>query len=331
MRSATPARVAVDQLLELSVVGSFSRVGFRARRALFGWDEAVDADLSGRVAVVTGATSGLGLATAHLLAPRGAHLFLIGRDRARTEAARESVRERAPGANVEIAVADLADLDAVRGAAASVATATPSIDILIHNAGALVHELQRTHDGLELTAQVHVAAPFLLTSLLAPQLRASGTARVITVASGGMYTQRLDVRMLDVPPVPFDGVRVYANAKRAEVVLNALWSRHAAGAGIHFHAMHPGWADTPGVQASLPRFRRVMRPLLRSAEQGADTIAWLAGAPEALESNGAFWLDRRPRPTTVFPWTRTSDADADRLWNWCTIRTGAHVEPEPAS
>ena len=149
---------------------------------------------------------------------------------------------------------------------------------------------------------------------------------MITVASGGMYTQRLDVRMLDVPAVPFDGVRVYANAKRAEVVLNELWSRHPAGRGIHFHAMHPGWADTPGVQTSLPRFRRVMRPLLRSAEQGADTTAWLAGAPEALESNGAFWLDRRPRSTTVFPWTRTSDAEAERLWNWCTARAGARVE-----
>jgi len=328
---ASPIRVALDQLLELSVVGSFSRGGFRARRALFNWGEAVDADLAGRVAVITGATSGLGLATAHLLAQRGADLFLIGRDRSRTVAARQAVRERTPYANVEIAVADLADLDAVRAAADSVTTATPSVDVLIHNAGALVHQLHRTGDGLELTAQVHVAAPFLLTSLLLPHLRASGSARVITVSSGGMYTQRLDVRLLDVPAVPFDGVRVYANAKRAEVVLNELWSRHPAGRGIHFHAMHPGWADTPGVQTSLPRFRRVMRPLLRSAEQGADTTAWLAGAPEALESNGRFWLDRRPRSTTVFPWTRTSDTEAERLWSWCVARAGARVEAGPAS
>jgi hypothetical protein len=92
--------------------------------------------------------------------------------------------------------------------------------------------------------------------------------------------------------------------------------------------MHPGWADTPGVQASLPGFRRVMRPLLRSAEQGADTMAWLAGAPEARASNGDFWLDRRRRTTTLLPWTRTADADAERLWNWCVDRSGARVAIE---
>jgi len=87
--------------------------------------------------------------------------------------------------------------------------------------------------------------------------------------------------------------------------------------------MHPGWADTPGVQASLPRFRRVMRPLLRSPEQGADTIAWLAGAPESLAGNGQFWLDRRPRATTVLPWTRPTAAEGESLWRWCTLHTGA--------
>ena len=89
--------------------------------------------------------------------------------------------------------------------------------------------------------------------------------------------------------------------------------------------MHPGWADTPGVEASLPRFHRIMRPLLRTADEGADTMAWLAGAPEALESNGAFWLDRRPRSTTLLPWTWTTDVDAARLWDWCVERSGTRA------
>jgi dehydrogenase/reductase SDR family protein 12 len=326
MTRTSPLRVILDQLLELSVVGSFSRVGYSARRALFDWDEPAEPDLAGRVAVITGATGGLGLATAHLLARRGAALHLIGRDPARTYAARASVLARTPDARVKALVADLADLDSVRAAARTLTANAPAIDVLVHNAGALVHEWQRTRDGIEVTAQVHVVAPFLLTSLLLPQLRASGTGRVITVASGGMYTQRLDLDMLDTPPEPFAGARVYANAKRAAVVLNELWARHAAGRGIHFHAMHPGWADTPGVQASLPRFRQVMRPLLRSSEQGADTSAWLAGSPEALETNGKFWLDRRPRPTSVLPWTQTSDADGERLWRWCTTRAGVLAE-----
>jgi NAD(P)-dependent dehydrogenase (short-subunit alcohol dehydrogenase family) len=172
---------------------------------------------------------------------------------------------------------------------------------------------------------VHVVAPFLLTTLLLPQLQASAHGRVVFVSSGGMYTRRLDVDALEHPLEPFDGVRAYADAKRAQVALTDLWARHSAGRGISFHAMHPGWADTPGLRESLPRFRRVMHPFLRSAEQGADTMAWLTAAPEARAANGAFWLDRRPRATTVLPWTRTPDGEAERLWNWCVARSGARL------
>jgi NAD(P)-dependent dehydrogenase (short-subunit alcohol dehydrogenase family) len=323
--AASRAALLADQALELTVVGSFSRLGFAARSALFGWDAAPQPDLHGRTVVITGATGGLGMAAAHLVAARGARLVLVGRDAARTEAARQSVLDAARGAVVEAIVADLASLVAVRSAAEELAALTPRVDALMHNAGALVHELRMTEDNVELTAQVHVVAPFLLTALLLPQLRASTDACVIHVSSGGMYTRRLDVDALDHPAEPFDGVRAYANAKRAQVVLTGLWAEHAAGRGISFAAMHPGWADTPGVQASLPGFRRVMGPLLRSAEQGADTMAWLAGAPEARERNGAFWLDRRPRPTSVLPWTHTPPGEAERLWDWCVARSGTRA------
>ena len=328
MSSPSRAAVIADHALELTVVGSFSRIGFVARRALFGWDTKPQPDLHDRTVVITGATGGLGLAAAHLLAERHAQLVLIGRDAARTEAARRSVIDATPAARVQTVVADLASLDAVHSAAAQLGAVVPGIDVLIHNAGALTHERRSTVDDLEVTAQVHVIAPFLLTTLLLPRLRASADARVIFVSSGGMYTRRLDVDALAYPPEPFDGVRAYADAKRAQVVLTDLWTRHSAGRGIAFHAMHPGWADTPGVRESLPGFRRVMQPLLRSPAQGADTMVWLAGAPEARESNGAFWLDRRPRPTTVLPWTRTPDGEAERLWNWCIARSGARLEVE---
>jgi NAD(P)-dependent dehydrogenase (short-subunit alcohol dehydrogenase family) len=278
--------------------------------------------MRGRVALVTGATGGLGLAAAATLAERNADVWIVGRDPQRTDAARDAIAALAPEASVTTAVADLAVLDDVRNLADLVRRSVPRLDVLIHNAGALTHELHSTVDGLEVTAQVHVVAPFLLTTELLPVLQATPGARVVTVTSGGMYTHRLDPDALATPSLPFNGVRAYANAKRAQVVLNELWSQHRAASGVTFHAMHPGWADTPGVRESLPRFSSVMGPLLRTPGQGADTMVWLAADPHALETNGLLWLDRRPRSVAPLPGTRTSDVDAERCWRWCVERAG---------
>ena len=324
------ARRLADAALEATVVGSFSRIGFAARRALFDWDAEPVVDMSGRVALVTGATGGLGLAAATALAQRNADIWIVGRDPQRIEAARRAIAGVAPDSSVTTAVADLAVLDDVRNLADRVRRSAPRLDVLIHNAGALTHDLRYTADGLEVTAQVHVVAPFLLTTALLPILQATPDARVITVSSGGMYTQRLDLDALATPAIPFNGVRAYANAKRAQVVLNELWSKHRAASGVVFHAMHPGWADTPGVRESLPRFHALMGPLLRTPSQGADTMVWLATDPRALETNGQFWLDRRPRSVAPLPGTRTSDADAERCWNWCVDRAGVAAPLEAA-
>jgi NAD(P)-dependent dehydrogenase (short-subunit alcohol dehydrogenase family) len=310
-----------DAALEWTIVGSFSRIGFEARRRLFGWDTARPAAMNGRTAVVTGATSGLGLAAAHALVRCGAAVCLVGRDAQRAEASRQAIRTSFPRAEVEVVIADFAVLDEVRDAAGRIATVLERVDVILHNAGVLVHEPHYTVDGLELTAQVHVVAPFLLTSLLLPDLHRAGDGRVVTVSSGGMYAQRLDLASLRRPD-PFDGVRAYANAKRAQVVLNEEWARRHGNTGVAFHAMHPGWADTPGLQTALPRFRRLVQPLLRSAEQGADTEVWLAGTPVVPGPNGSFWLDRRRRATTRSRRTETAPGDAERLWEWCAAEAG---------
>ncbi len=106
------------------------------------------------------------------------------------------------------------------------------------------------------------------------------------------------------------------------MVLTELWAERLRGSGIGVHSMHPGWADTPGVQTSLPRFRTVMRPLLRDADQAADTIVWLAADPEPAASPGLFWHDRAPRPTHRVPWTRESASDRRRLWDACARMSG---------
>jgi NAD(P)-dependent dehydrogenase (short-subunit alcohol dehydrogenase family) len=152
--------------------------------------------------------------------------------------------------------------------------------------------------------------------MLLPALRAAAPSRVITVSSGGMYTQRLELSALEMPPPDYRGVTEYARVKRAQVVLNREWARRTEPAQVAFHAMHPGWAATPGITASLPGFSRVMRPLLRSAGQGADTIVWLATADAGLLGSGRFWHDRRPRPEYLLPWTREPSGAAGRLWDW---------------
>jgi NAD(P)-dependent dehydrogenase (short-subunit alcohol dehydrogenase family) len=142
-----------------------------------------------------------------------------------------------------------------------------------------------------------------------------------------MYTQRLRVEGLQSTVGKFDGPRVYARTKRAQVILTELWARRLAGTGVVVHSMHPGWADTPGVASSLPGFHRLTEPLLRSPEQGADTIVWLGAAAEPGESSGGFWHDRRRRPAHRVPWTRETPEDRERLWRECERLTGWHAVP----
>ena len=335
----------VDLALEATVALSFSRVGYQVRRRLFEWPDlagvaattdslvtsgssdapdrpGAERALAGRVVLVTGATSGLGRSVATQLAALGATVVVAGRDPERTRRVRTDLVAATGNRAVHDVVADLARLDDVIDLAATVSADHPRLDALVHNAGALVHDFTRTVDGLELTVQTHVVAPFLLTRQLFGLLAATPSSRVVTVASGGMYTQRL--ADLDLGPDDFDGVTAYAKSKRAQVVLTQQWARRTAGRGVTFHAMHPGWVDTPGLAASLPQFHRVMGPWLRSPDQGGDTIAWLAVAPEAgagggrpgQEAGGRFWLDRHHRWVDKLPWTATSDEAADRLWRW---------------
>jgi dehydrogenase/reductase SDR family protein 12 len=106
-------------------------------------------------------------------------------------------------------------------------------------------------------------------------------------------------------------------------VLTEAWAEQLRDKGVVVHAMHPGWADTPGVAGSLPAFHAVTRRFLRTAEEGADTITWLAAAPEVAGVTGLFWLDREPHPTTVLPGTDVSPGERQRLWKMLTELTGA--------
>ena len=318
----SPAANLVDWTLEASVAGSFTRIGYHVRRRLFDWTPLQSLRLEGKVAIVTGATSGLGRAAAESIADLGGRVCIVGRDPERTERARSEIAA-ATGSAVEADLADLSSLAETAAFAARFAKDHDRLDALVLNAGALTHEYAVTGEGNELTFATQVLSPFLLIRALRPLLETTALSRVIVVASGGMYTEPLDVDALDPEPAAYDGAKAYARCKRAQVVLAEEWTRELLDTGITVNAMHPGWADTPGLRTALPGFSRVVGPLLRTPGEGADTIVWLAAAPEAAEASGQFFLDRRARAKHRLRRTRRPDAsrEAARLWRLCTERT----------
>ncbi len=309
-----PERV-IDAALEATVVGGFSSIGHAVRSRLNDWDR--DLDLTGKRILLTGGTSGIGLAAARDMTAAGAIVAITGRDESRLRSAATQIAVAGP--RPLTLEADSADLGAVATMFERATDGLGGLDILVNNAGALTHTYTPTPQGFEQTYAVHVLAPFLLTRLSVPVIGTAG--KVITVSSGGMYTQKLDPAAVEMTPSEYDGVNSYARAKRAQVALNEAWARRYP-LGPMFAAMHPGWADTPGVQDSLPGFRRLTAPILRTAEQGADTLVWLSASEV---DTGRFWLDRRARSTVRLPWTRYSDAAVEDLFEQVQAQTDAYV------
>jgi NAD(P)-dependent dehydrogenase (short-subunit alcohol dehydrogenase family) len=160
----------------------------------------------------------------------------------------------------------------------------------------------------------HVLAPLALTMLLLP-------GRAINVSSGGMYAQSLPTDGdWESERTPYSPNKLYARTKREEVVITEVLAERLHARGVVVHAMHPGWADTEGLRRAMPSFRKAIRPIIRTADEGADTIVWLGAAPEPEQTTGLFWHDRRPRPThyRIGPGPSSDDAgDRERLWAYC--------------
>lgn len=317
----------VDSTLDLTVVPGFSRIGYALRRQTWPARGRITERLDGRTVLVTGATSGIGRAAAEGFAGLGARVVLLARDAGKARAACTEIAAATGNDDLAIVVADLSRPSEARAAAARVAATEDALHVLVHNAGVLAAERTVTEDGLELTFATNVLAPYVLTEELTGLLAPSAPSRVITVSSGGMYTQRVDLEDLQTAHRDYDGPAVYARTKRAQVLLTEMWARRFADRGVVVHAMHPGWADTPGVQQSLPRFRALTRPILRTAAQGADTVVWLGAAAEPATSTGRFWHDRRPRPVHRLSSTRERPGDAERLAQRCADLAGLLVPP----
>jgi dehydrogenase/reductase SDR family protein 12 len=311
----------LDTILDRTVVVGYTRVGYRLRRSM--WSPVEERSMDGKVVLVTGASSGLGLAAAEGFARLGsARVRLLVRDERRGERARAEIVARSGNGDVQVDLCDLGDLGAVRHYAERLRKELPRLDVLVNNAGALVSERTLSVDGIELTFATNVLGPFLLTSLLTPLLAESESGRIVNVSSGGMYTQRIHLDDLQMSAEEYDGPTAYARSKRAEVMLTETWAQRLRGTGVVAHAMHPGWVDTPGLKSSLPRFYRLTKRLLRTPQEGADTILWLGAASEPTRSSGGFWHDRRRRPTHLVPWAQETHEDRERLWAECEHLSG---------
>lgn len=236
--------------------------------------------MDGQRVLITGASKGLGLAAKRACESLGATVL---------DASRSSGW-------------DLTDPERVRALSQKLGP----VDTLIHNAGVLPGSLQRSAEGLELALSLNLVATHRLTRWIpAPN--------VIWVSSGGGLTQKLDVVATFDPPQPYDGVQQYARTKRAEIELCRLWANFDV--DRRFAVMHPGWADTPGVQSSLPRFHRLTKGMLRTPEQGADTVVWLAASlPLGQLPSGRFWFDRKLADPHPVPGTRPDQERMGALW-----------------
>lgn len=302
----------LDVALDRALIG-YGNVGLLLRRHWWPADPAPDS-LAGRTAIVTGARTGLGLATTIGLARLGAEVRMVVRDADRATPAAEEVHRTVPGAVVKLDECDVSVLDDVRRYAAGL---TGPVHLLVHNAGVMPTERAVNSDGNELMFATHVLGPHLLTDLLRDRLADCAPSRVIWVSSGGMYGQRLSLSDPQYERGEYKPTKGYARTKRMQVVLAELWAERLAANGISVHAMHPGWADTPGVATSLPTFRTITRPILRDPAQGADTVVWLAAASTPIVGTGRFWHDRAARPTHYLSRTREDPAARQQLWQLC--------------
>lgn len=320
----------VDTILDKTLVPGYSSIGPALRRRWWAADPDPQA-LVGRHVVVTGGSSGLGRAAATGIARLGGIVHLVGRNADRLRESADLIRRDVPDAQLIEEVCDISDLDSVRTYAASLAKDVPALHAIVHDAGVMPPKRTETAQGHELALATHVIGPLLLTDLLRESLAAAESPRVVIVSSGGMYSAPLDASIgddIEYERGTYEGIRAYARTKRIQVTMTELMAKRYAADGIVVHSMHPGWAATPGVTESMPRFAKVLAPILRTAEDGADTIVWLTASGLATRTSGQFWSDRRARSTYYLPRT-SDDADARRSV-WAYALDAAGIDHVPA-
>jgi NAD(P)-dependent dehydrogenase (short-subunit alcohol dehydrogenase family) len=284
---------------------------------------------SPRVAIVTGASSGIGLYTASGLARVRMQVVMTGRNRERTEKARDFVAARVPGAEVDTALADFASLAAVRGLASEILSRYQRIDVLVNNAGLLSPGFRRSEDGYEMTFAVNHLAPFLLTNLLLDQLKASAPARIVTVSSRAHRGHRIDLATI-TGSQDWSMMKAYGRSKLCNILFTRELARRLEGSGVAAMCLHPGVVATEfGHRGGLVELGwRLGKPFMISAEKGADTSIFLATVPDPAPFNGGYVVGRKleqPDPAA------RDNGMARRLWDESARLAGLDQEQPSAA
>jgi retinol dehydrogenase-14 len=269
--------------------------------------------MTGRTVVVTGASSGIGKATAERLAQLGATVAITGRDPARTHDAEDEIRT-STGTSVQAFTADLSDQAQVRQLAAELLAALPQLDVLVNNAGGCWNTRHATPDGLERTFAVNYLAPFLLTALLLNRIRQSNDGRVVNVSSNAQRLGRINFDDLQGEH-SCSGARAYNQSKLAMVLFTQELARRLLGTTVTTNALHPGVVRTSFGAQDPGRTQRLLVPLappfMRSPVSGAATSVLLASSPDLGSVTGQFFSGAKAKRSSK---RSRDDQDARRLW-----------------
>ncbi|MEM1283272.1 MAG: SDR family NAD(P)-dependent oxidoreductase [Chlamydiota bacterium] len=295
-----------DRLLDKSIYFSFDRSGYKRHAKEFKNETFVG---EGKVAIVTGANAGIGLGVTKALCQSGVKVHMLCRSLERGKKAVEEIctnQEDAQLSLLQVDVSEPKSIDAFLGS-----DRHQQFDIIVNNAGGMPEILTKNSLDHEIVWASHVSGHYRLTQGLIEQDQLRLGARVITVSSGGMYSQKLDLSDLNFQKSDYNKYTAYANAKRAQVILNELWHERY-GEAIRFSCMHPGWVRTDGVRFAMPWFYWWMEKRLREVGEGADTVVWLALTREKYRG-GQFWFDRKEAPVHLAEKTKESHKHREEL------------------
>ena len=280
--------------------------------------------MGGKTVLITGGTSGIGKATAVAMAAMGANVVITGRNAERGEAAVEEIKGQSTGAAVELILADLCVQGEVRRLAETFLARHDRLDVLVNNAGVVLSRRTETSDGIETTLAINHLAPFLLTNLLLDLLKESAPGRVITTSSEAQRWGSMDFGDLQSRR-RYRGFPVYGMTKLANIMFTYELADRLKGTGITANCLHPGGVGTnfgKNNGGPMALFFRAFKPFMRSPEQGADTLIWLASSPEVDGVSGKYFSDRKEIEAKKIAY----DPDArHRLWEISEDLTGLKV------